>query len=151
MFVDAIERDAAEAIVDHLRSSTAQTAAAQIRVLGGAMARVPADATAFAHRKRRIMVNVAAMYGHPDEAAAYEEWVTGFASALTRGDAGAYVGFLGDEGEARVREAYPGATWERLTAIKARYDPTNLFRLNQNIAPRPSKRTQTMAGETPSM
>jgi len=75
----------------------------------------------------------------------------GFRFGADPGDAGAYVGFLGDEGEARVREAYPGATWERLTAIKARYDPTNLFRLNQNIAPRPSKRTQTMAGETPSM
>jgi len=46
-----------------------------------------------------------------------------------------YVNFLADEGEARVRDAYPGATWERLTAIKARYDPTNLFRLNQNIPP----------------
>ena len=41
----------------------------------------------------------------------------------------------GDEGEGRVREAYPGSTWERLAAIKGRYDPTNLFRLNQNIAP----------------
>ena len=42
----------------------------------------------------------------------------------------------GDEGEARVRAAYPGATWDRLTAIKSRYDPTNLFRLNQNIPPK---------------
>ena len=46
-----------------------------------------------------------------------------------------YVNFLGDEGEARVREAYPGSTWDRIAAIKARYDPTNLFRLNQNIPP----------------
>jgi FAD/FMN-containing dehydrogenase len=44
-----------------------------------------------------------------------------------------YVNFLGDEGEGRIREAYPGSTWERLAAIKARYDSTNLFRLNQNI------------------
>jgi FAD/FMN-containing dehydrogenase len=50
---------------------------------------------------------------------------------------GAYVGFLGDEGTARVREAYPGATWDRLVAVKARHDPTNLFRLNQNIPPGP--------------
>ena len=42
---------------------------------------------------------------------------------------------VGDEGEARVRAAYPGATWERLTRIKARYDPTNLFRRNQNSPP----------------
>jgi FAD/FMN-containing dehydrogenase len=57
------------------------------------------------------------------------------AAALRQGEPGVYVNFLGDEGEARTREAYPGATWDRLTAIKSRYDPTNLFRLNQNIAP----------------
>jgi FAD/FMN-containing dehydrogenase len=98
------------------------------------MARVPADATAFAHRNRRVMVNVAAMYERREEAATHEAWVAGVAAEL-RPDPGAYVGFLGDEGEARVREAYPGSTWDRLTAIKARHDPTNLFRLNQNIPP----------------
>ena len=46
-----------------------------------------------------------------------------------------YVAFLGDEGEARVRDAYPGSTWDRLAAIKGRYDPTNLFHLNQNVPP----------------
>ena len=45
------------------------------------------------------------------------------------------MGFLGDEGEERVRAAYPGATYERLAAIKAGYDPDNVFRLNQNIPP----------------
>jgi FAD/FMN-containing dehydrogenase len=45
------------------------------------------------------------------------------------------VGFLGEEGEERVREAYPESTWDRLALIKGRYDPTNLFRLNQNIPP----------------
>jgi FAD/FMN-containing dehydrogenase len=111
-------------------------AVAQIRVLGGAMARVPAEATAFAHRSARIMVNVAALYERPDEAAVYEPWITDFAAALRQeGEGGAYVGFLGEEGEARIREAYPPSTWERLAEIKGRYDPTNLFRLNQNIPP----------------
>jgi FAD/FMN-containing dehydrogenase len=48
---------------------------------------------------------------------------------------GAYVNFLGDEGEARVHDAYPDATWRRLTDVKRRYDPTNLFRRNQNVSP----------------
>jgi FAD/FMN-containing dehydrogenase len=135
MFVDAIDRSVAETIVDHLQASTAPMRVAQLRVLGGAMARVPTDATAFAHRQSRIMVNVAAVYQQPDEAAMHQPWVTGFAAALRQGDAGAYVGFLGNEGEARIRDAYPGTTWERLTAIKRRYDPTNLFRLNQNLPP----------------
>jgi FAD/FMN-containing dehydrogenase len=135
MFIDTIDRSVAETIVEYLQTSSAQMAAAQIRVLGGAMARVPADATAFAHRSSRIMVNVAALYERPDEAAVYEPWITDFAAALRQGDDGAYVGFLGDEGEERIRDAYPGPTWQRLAEIKGRYDPTNLFRLNQNIRP----------------
>jgi hypothetical protein len=67
--------------------------------------------------------------------AMHAPWVTGFAAALRQGDTGAYVNFLADEGAARIRAAYPGATWDRLAAIKGRYDPTNLFRLNQNIPP----------------
>jgi FAD/FMN-containing dehydrogenase len=135
MFVDGIDRDAAETILDHLHTATAPMVAAQLRVLGGAVARVPADATAFAHRERRVMVNLAAIHPRPEEGMDDEPWVTEFAGALRDGDAGAYVGFLGDEGEARVGDAYPQPTRERLAAIKARYDPTNVFRRNQNIRP----------------
>src|SRR5574341_692926 len=134
LFVDKVDQHATDVIFEHLGASTAQMAVAQIRVLGGAMARVPAEATAFAHRARRIMVNIAALYEKPDEAAEHEAWASRFMAALGEGnDPGVYVNFLGNEGEARVREAYPGGTWERLAAVKARYDPTNLFRLNQNI------------------
>jgi hypothetical protein len=139
MFVDHIDRDVARLIVDrleeHLRTSNAQMVVAQLRVLGGAMARVPADATAFAHRSSRIMVNLAALVATPAELPAHEPWVDGFVAALRQDDDGAYVNFLGDEGEARVHQAYPGRTWDRLAAIKRRYDPTNLFSRNQNIAP----------------
>ena len=110
-------------------------AAAQFRVLGGAMARVPADATAFAHRSSKIMVNVAALFESLDDRPKYEEWVQAFADDLRQDDDGAYVNFLEDEGEERIRAAYPGATWDRLREIKKRYDPDNLFRLNQNIPP----------------
>lgn len=139
MFVDTIDQSVAQMIVERLRTSlpagTRQMGVAQLRVLGGAMSRVPLEATAFAHRKSRIMVNVAALYEDTDEAALHQAWVEEFAAALHQGDEGAYVNFLRDEGEARVRAAYPGATWDRLAAIKARYDPTNFFRLNHNIPP----------------
>ena len=135
MFVDAIDRDGSEAIVEHLQASTAPLRVAQLRVLGGAMARVPAQATAFAHRASRLMVNVAAVYERPEDAEDHQAWVDRFAAALRDSDARAYVNFLGDEGQARIRQAYPGSTWERLAAIKARYDPTNLFHRNQNIPP----------------
>jgi FAD/FMN-containing dehydrogenase len=135
MFVDTIDQRAAETILDHLRASDAAVRVAQLRVLGGAMARVPADATAFAHRRSKIMVNLAAFYNGPDDRVVRQRWVEEFAAALRQADQGAYVGFLGDEGQTRVHQAYPGATWKRLVAVKARYDPTNLFRLNQNIPP----------------
>ena len=135
LFVDSFDSRVAQTIVEHLRASTAPLAVAQIRVLGGAMTRVSADATAFTHRERGIMVALGAVYERPEETAIHEEWVGRFAAALRQGDGGVYVNFLGDEGEARIREAYPGATFERLAEIKGRYDSTNLFRLNQNIPP----------------
>ena len=135
LFMDVVDRDVAQTIVEYLQASDAPMRVAQLRVLGGAMARVPVDATAFAHRSSRIMANVAAFYEGPDDRATREAWVTDFAAALGGSDGGAYVNFLVDEGEERVRAAYPGSTWERLAEIKGRYDPTNLFRLNQNIPP----------------
>jgi FAD/FMN-containing dehydrogenase len=134
MFLDDVGRNEAQAILDRVAASTAPMAVTQLRVLGGAVGRVPAEATAFAHRRSRIMANVAAVYARGDDPEPHEAWVAGLAGELGGGE-GAYVGFLGDEGEDRVRAAYPGATWDRLAAIKARYDPDNLFRLNQNIPP----------------
>ena len=83
MFVDGIDSSVAETILGYLRSSTGSMAVAQLRVLGGAMARVPADATAFAHRASKIMVNVAALYENPDEKPTHETWVTEFCSRAT--------------------------------------------------------------------
>jgi FAD/FMN-containing dehydrogenase len=135
LFVDRVDATTAEAIVDHLQRSTAPMAVAQLRILGGAMARVPAEATAFAHRDRRVMVALGAVYERAEESPEHEAWVTEFAGALDDGKAGVYVNFVGDEGDDRVRDAYPGSTWERLAEIKARYDPANVFRLNQNVPP----------------
>ena len=134
-FSDSIDEATAGELLDRLQTSTAQLPAAQIRVLGGAMARIPPEATAFAHRQRRLMVNVAAVYASPEEDLIHRAWAEDARAALRRGDAGAYVNFLGDEGEERVRDAYPGATWDRLAEIKRRYDPENVFRLNQNVPP----------------
>ncbi len=135
MFVDSIDGPVAETILNYLQASTGSMAVAQLRVLGGAMARVPADATAFAHRGSKIMVNVATLYDKPEEKPTHEAWASDFARTLRQSDRGVYVNFLGDEGESGIRAAYPGRTWDRLRSIKARYDPTNLFRLNQNIPP----------------
>ena len=136
LWADSFDPATAETILDYLEDSDAPMRVAQLRVLGGAMARVPNDATAFAHRDRRMMINVASFYEGPEDRSRREAWVSDFAGALSDGDTSGYVGFLADEGQERVRAAYPGSTWDRLRRIKAQYDPDNVFRLNQNIPPR---------------
>ncbi|MHC1783805.1 MAG: FAD-binding oxidoreductase [Anaerolineaceae bacterium] len=135
LYVDKTDLGTANKIVEFLHASDAPVRVAQLRALGGAVARIPGGATAYAHRDAQIMVNVAAFYNGPDEKVKQESWVKDFAGALSQGHSGVYVNFLADEGEERIREAYPGGTWERLAAVKARYDPDNLFRLNQNVTP----------------
>ena len=135
-FIERVDLDAATAIVDALAASDSPMRAVQLRVLGGQMARVPADATAFAHRSAPIMAIVVALIEAPEARDRREAWVGGLASALNQGVPGAYVNFVNDEGAERVHDAYPPATWDRLAAIKATYDPDNLFRRNQNVPPK---------------
>ena len=138
MLIDSVDHDLAATIVDRLEATDGMRVV-QLRVLGGAVARVPADATAYAHRSSRMVVNVAAFYGGPEDRVVRAAWVDGMVAQLDQGDTGAYVNFIGDEGPERVRAAYPGATWARLGAVKATYDPTNLFRRNQNVPPTGSR------------
>ena len=107
----------------------------QIRVLGGEMARVPADATAFVHRDKRALVALINQWQDPAQDALQSDWTERFYTAMWPHGDGVYVNFLGDEGAGRVRDAYPRATYQRLAAIKTRYDPDNVFHLNQNIRP----------------
>ena len=136
MFLERVDRDVARTIVEHLEASDAPLRAAQLRVLGGAVARVPDDATAYAHRQRRILAVLVNFHTDvPGDVARREQWAREFATALDQGASGAYVNFLGEDGPARIHEAYPGRTFDRLAEIKRRFDPTNVFRLNQNVPP----------------
>jgi FAD/FMN-containing dehydrogenase len=135
LLVNRFVSGAPEAILEHLETSTAHVAYVQLRVLGGAMARVPDDATAFGHRGAKMMLNVAATYKSPDEGLEHAAWVDSLATALSDGTSAAYVGFLRDDGDKSVRRAYPPATLERLAEVKRRYDPDNLFRRNLNVHP----------------
>jgi FAD/FMN-containing dehydrogenase len=135
VFVDGIDLATAATMLSALTSSGGPMRVVQLRALGGAASRVSPDATAYAHRAKPMIVNVAAFYQTADEREAITRWAEDVARRVQPDQEAAYVNFLGDEGEARVRAAYPDATWERLRRIKALYDPTNLFRLNQNIPP----------------
>jgi FAD/FMN-containing dehydrogenase len=137
MFTEGVDARQAEKILEGIGRSSATIAACEIRVLGGAMARVPAGATAFAHRRSRVMINAGAIYDpSSSERSEHVAWARGLLAELDERSPGAYAGFLADEGEQRVRAAYPGQTFERLAEVKAAYDPDNVFRLNQNIPPR---------------
>ncbi|MGW0754627.1 FAD-binding oxidoreductase [Streptomyces sp. NPDC002587] len=135
LFVDTFDADDAALVLDRISSSTAMMSAVQVRVLGGAMARVAEDDTAFAHRNRGVMVNIAAMYADPAEAEVHTRWADELTASLQKGVPGVYVNFLADDSRARIHEAYPEHTWTRLRAIKRTYDPANLFRVNNNIPP----------------
>jgi hypothetical protein len=134
MLVDELSPSHAEAILAHVETATAPLAAVQLRVLGGAVARVPDAATAFGHRRAKLMVNIAARDSRADRRAEHEAWAAGVADALSGGvTTPAYVGFIGEEGDEGGRRAYPPATLKRLAQVKRRYDPENFFHLNVNV------------------
>jgi FAD/FMN-containing dehydrogenase len=128
LLVDELSASGAETILARLETATAAITAVEVRVLGGAMARVLDGATAFGHRRAKLMVNIAAMDKRVEECAEHETWAAGLAEAVSGGvGTPAYVGFIGAEGEDGVRRAYPPATLKRLAQVKRRYDPTTSF------------------------
>jgi FAD/FMN-containing dehydrogenase len=109
---------------------------AELVLFGGAVERVPDDATAFGQRDGRFIFNSISMWEDPAATDANVAWPRAFFDALEPfKTAGVYVNFLSEEGPDRVREAYGAAKFGRLQALKDEYDPTNLFRYNQNIPP----------------
>lgn len=135
-FVRSLSDDAVEAIVDFFAGEVpAPFAAIAIEHLGGAVSRIGPEETAFHHRDAQHSLLVLRMWQDPAESDDNIDWARRcYRTAEPFLKEGAYVNYLGDEGEARIRAAY-GANHDRLRAVKAKYDPTNVFRLNQNIKP----------------
>jgi hypothetical protein len=108
----------------------------QIRALGGKMAEVPAGDTAFAHRAANYILAAVGSWDEGQDGAMETTWLEDYYDAIRPYGTGVYVNFLADDTE-RIREAYPGATYERLVMVKRRFDPENVFCQNQNISPEP--------------
>lgn len=122
--------------VEHAMRIRSPLTAFPIWQMGGAVSRVGEDETAFSGRGAGHTFNITAATAGPDGFDEEREWVRDFWSALEpHRTSGVYVNFLMNEGEDRVREAYGTEKYDRLTALKRRYDPDNVFRLNQNIPP----------------
>ncbi|MBX0325597.1 FAD-binding oxidoreductase [Halomicroarcula sp. F13] len=131
--------DLIDVLIDHAFAAESPRSYAVMFHLGGAVSRVPEDATAYAGRNAPHNININGVW-RPDEdfAESDTEWTRKFFEALEPHREGVYVNFLGaDDGTHRVREAYGERTYRRLADIKAEYDPDNVFHLNQNIEPTP--------------
>lgn len=125
-----------DVIVEHASRIASPHSAIPIYQLGGAVRWIGEDETAYSHRTAAHNVNINGVWEAGDsEPERHVEWARAFWDALAPFAAGVYVNFLGAEGEDRVRSAYGEAKHRRLVELKNRYDPTNFFRLNQNISP----------------
>ncbi len=137
MFADDLSDAALDAALDAMKHASSPYSLFHLRGLGGALARVPEDATAFAHRRRRYFVSIIGLWlDAAEDASRHEAWTESLWETIRPEGQGVYVNFLQNEGPDRVRDAYPPATYARLAEIKHRYDPDNLFRFNQNVPPR---------------
>ena len=125
-------------LVEHHLSRTSPLHQILLHQMGGAIARVPRDATAFAYRDSAFVLTVAGAWESADEREQHVGWVrSAWAASLPGSLGGAYVNHLdADEGDERVRNAYGPATYDRLVTVKTSWDPHNVFRWNHNIRPR---------------
>ena len=136
MFADELSDATLDATLAAMEQASSPFSLVHFRGLGGAMARVPAEATAFAHRQRRYFVAIIGIWlDATEDAAVHQAWTEDLWGVFHPEGRGVYVNFLENEGEGRVRDAYPPATYARLAAIKRRWDPDNRFAFNQNVPP----------------
>ena len=118
------------------QDATSPASEIHIQHFGGAIARVPEGETAYGERQAPFVLNCIAVSHEPGGIDAHVDWAQRYYAAMEPSLTGAaYINFLSAEGQERVKSAYGPEKYARLQALKDRYDPTNLFRLNQNIAP----------------
>ncbi|HEX5940001.1 MAG TPA: BBE domain-containing protein, partial [Dehalococcoidia bacterium] len=126
-----------EIVVEHAGAISSPLSTIGLFCFGGAVARVPKEATAFPNRDAAHDINIVGSWLPDDpDPGRHKEWVRGLFDALTPYSRGVYVNFTSDDSADRVRSAaYGPEKWARLVALKRKYDPGNFFRLNANIAP----------------
>ena len=138
-FLKGLPDEAVDLVVDRFAATPSPLSAVVLEQFGGAYRRVASDATAFGHRDWDYNFLIVSRWTDPADADRNVRWARDLWSAVQPFAAGVvYVNYLegGEEGARRIRAAY-GANYDRLVALKERYDPTNFFRLNQNIQPGP--------------
>lgn len=135
-FLRELSDGAIEVLLHHAANMPSPFSMVGLQQMSGVASRVDPRATAFAHRARQYDCNILAQWDDPANTTANVAWARRFFAEMEPFmERSVYANNLGEEGEERVRAAY-GANYDRLAALKATYDPTNLFRLNQNILPK---------------
>jgi FAD/FMN-containing dehydrogenase len=135
-YVDELTDDAIDTIIAHREGIPHPLGQLHVHQMGGAMSRTPAGATAFGSRDAGFLMNYIGLWLDPAEDEKHTAWAKAASDAMAPYGTGTrYVNFLADEGEAGVRSAYEAESFGRLQRLKAQYDPTNFFHLNQNIPP----------------
>jgi FAD/FMN-containing dehydrogenase len=138
-FLRSLDDDAIDILVEHFRRAPSPYAGFGIELYGGAVNRVNPDETAFPHRGYPFNMLIFTAWDDAAEDVANMAWGRNLWAALQPFAAeGVYVNYLSDalvEGQDRIRAAYGSSTYQRLAKLKRAYDPENLFRMNQNIAP----------------
>jgi FAD/FMN-containing dehydrogenase len=131
-----LDDDAIETLVRYHQDATSPASEVHVHHFGGAVARVDAGETAYGERQAPFVLNILAITHEPGPLDAHVEWAHGlYADIEPSLTGGAYINFLSAEGEERVQAAYGAEKFTRLRELKDRYDPANLFHLNQNIPP----------------
>ena len=126
---------AIDTIVTHANEATSPLTAVLVEQYGGAASRVPDDATAFGNRRAEYDLGILTQWVDPADSERHINWTRRFADAMAPFRSGTYLlNFLGEEGPTRSGAAF-GSNYDRLATVKSKYDPTNFFRVNQNIVP----------------
>ncbi len=137
LYLSECDEAAQEAMIRHAETRPAPESLIVLWQLGGAMARVAEDATAFGKRSAPYLYSLDTVWTDPRDSDRCIDWTReAWASMQPHGTGGLYLNFggFGEEKSAQVRAAY-GTNYDRLVQLKSLYDPGNLFRVNQNIAP----------------
>jgi FAD/FMN-containing dehydrogenase len=134
-FVKELTDEAIAAHLEHGPRLPVVNSTVHIYPIDGACHDVASDATAFGHRDANFATVIAGMWPDAADNDANVRWVREYSDAVTpHSEAGGYINFMAEDDQVRVRENY-GANYDRLSAVKGKYDPGNIFHLNQNIEP----------------
>jgi hypothetical protein len=133
-YLNALDDQVIDTLVEHAWENRSTSSYTIMFQLGGAIRRVPDEATSFSGRSAGFAVNISAV-ALADRYAEQADWARRFGQALHPLSAGVYMNLLSDEGQDRVRAAHGAAKYEHLAALKKVWDPGNFFHRNQNIRP----------------